>query len=444
MAGQNAKGGKRENTTRPGNPRRAALAVLGDVLDRRQSLDPAMERHFAGLEGRGRAFARALCATVLRRLGQIDDVLGRFLDRPLAGLDAPVRHALRLGAVQILFLDTPDHAAVAATVPLAGRNRGARGLVNALLRRLTREGRAALADQDPVALNLPGWMLSRWRAQWGDEIARRVGLASLSEAPMDITLRDGDSTVWAERLQARVLPTGSLRRYGGGAPERLPGFGEGAWWVQDMAAALPARLFGAPAGRRVLDLCAAPGGKTLQLAAAGAKVTALDHSANRLRRLRENLGRTGLNADIVCADAAEWRPESLFDAVLLDAPCSATGTLRRHPDALHLKTPADMEKLVALQERLLNSAAAMLAPGGTLIYCTCSLQAEEGEARAAAFLRAHEGFVRAPISPREIGGLDALLTGDGDIRCRPDLAPGDDVDGGMDGFFIARLQKRPA
>ena len=441
MAGKQGKSRKTNTGSGPGNPRRAALAVLGDVLERRQPLDTAMARHFPGFEGRDRAFARALCATVLRRLGQIDDLLARFLDRPLDALDAAVRQTLRLGAAQVLFLDVPDHAAVAATVPLAGRNRGARGLVNALLRRLTREGKAALADQDPVALNIPGWMLSCWQAQWGAEAARRIALASLSEAPMDITLRDGDPVLWAERLQAEVLPTGSLRRHGGGAAERLPGFEEGAWWVQDMAAALPARLFGDLAGRRVLDLCAAPGGKTLQLAAAGAGVTALDRSAKRLERLGENLQRTGLHADIVCADATRWRPEAPFDAILLDAPCSATGTLRRHPDALHLKTPADMEKLAVLQEKLLDAAAAMLAPGGVLVYCTCSLQAEEGEMQAAAFLKRHDDFRRQPVKPAEAGIPHGAVNAEGDIRCRPDLAPGDGIEGGMDGFFIARLTR---
>lgn len=441
MAGKQGNDRKKNTGSGPGNPRRAALAVLGDVLERHQALDTAMARHFPGIEGRDRAFARALCATALRRLGQIDDLLSRFLDRPLGDMETIVRQTLRLGAAQILFLDVPDHAAVAATVPLAGRNRGARGLVNALLRRLTREGRAALADQDPVTLNIPGWMLSCWQAQWGAKTAQRIALASLCEAPMDITLRDGDPVLWSERLQAEVLPTGSLRRHGGGAAERLPGFKEGAWWVQDMAAALPARLFGDLAGRRVLDLCAAPGGKTLQLAAAGAEVTALDRSAKRLERLRENLQRTGLHADIVCADAASWRPEALFDAILLDAPCSATGTLRRHPDALHLKTPADMKKLTVLQERLLDAAAAMLAPGGMLIYCTCSLQAEEGEMRTNSFLTRHRDFRRQPMEPAEAGIADEALTDEGDIRCRPDLAPANGIEGGMDGFFIARLIK---
>jgi 16S rRNA (cytosine967-C5)-methyltransferase len=240
-------------------------------------------------------------------------------------------------------------------------------------------------------------------------------------------------------LQAELLPTGSLRRAAGGAIDVLPGFAEGAWWVQDAAAALPARLLGEVAGRPVIDLCAAPGGKTLQLAAAGARVTAIDRSAPRLERLRQNLARLGLHADVLAADAAEYRPPEPAAAVLLDAPCSATGTIRRHPDVARTRRPGDLAALAGVQDRLLDAALAMLRPGGLLVYCVCSLQPEEGPARIDALLQRDTGVERLPIAAAEIGGLAAAITADCDLRTLPSHWA---EIGGLDGFFACRLRRR--
>jgi 16S rRNA (cytosine967-C5)-methyltransferase len=422
--------------------RAAAQDLLADVLLRHRLLDDAFDGSpdVAALPDRDRAFVRLLAATTLRHLGRIDDLVDRCLARPLPAAAAPVRMLLRLGACQLVFLDTPPHAAISTAVDLVkhGSLAGYGGLINAVLRRIDREGRDWAAAQDGARLDTPDWLWSSWVAAYGEETARAIAEAGGREAPTDITV-GGDPAPWAERLDAEILPTGSLRRRQPGDVAALPGYDEGVWWVQDTAAALPARLLGPVADRRVADLCAAPGGKTLQLAAAGARVTALDRSAARLRRLEDNLRRTGLTATIVAADAAEWRPEDLFDAVLLDAPCTATGTLRRHPDGLRLKGPADIPKMAAVQARLLRAAADMVAPGGRLIYCVCSLQTEEGPGIVDPFLAERPDFVRRPIGPDEVGGLPALLSPEGDLRTLPcHLAE----QGGMDAFFAARLERR--
>ncbi len=422
------------------NARRAALEVLSAVLDRRRPLDEALEAHagLARLPDRDRGFARRLVATVLRRRGQLDAAIDAFLQRPLPAKARAVRHILRLGAAQVLFLDVPPHAAVDTGVALTRQVQrpGQAGLVNALLRRLAREGADLLAAQDAARLNTPGWLWERWCRTYGADAARAIAAAHLAEPPLDLTVR-ADPAAWAARLEATVLPTGSLRR--ATAPvTALPGFEEGAWWVQDAAAALPARLLGAVAGRRVADMCAAPGGKTAQLAAAGARVVAVDRSARRLSRLRDNLARLRLEAETVVADAAAWRPGGGFDAVLLDAPCTATGTVRRHPDIPWLKRPGDVAVMAELQARLLDNALALLAPGGTLVYCVCSLEPEEGVAAVERLLAA--GAVeRVPVTPAEVGGLDEIVTAAGDLRSLPcHLAER----GGMDGFFAARLRIR--
>ena len=426
--------------------RAVALELLAAVLDERVALDDALadSRALALLSPRDRAFARLLVATALRRLGQIDRTLARFLARPLPKKAQVVRHILRLAAAQMLVLETPAHAVVDTAVALAARERqGAfKGLVNAVLRRLDAEGPALFAAEDAAQANTPRWLWRSWTESYGEETCRRIAEAHLAEPPLDITARD-DAAGWAERLDARRLPTGTLRRVAGGLVTELPGFAEGAWWVQDAAAALPARLLLSALGegrdRRVADLCAAPGGKTAQRAAAGARVTAVDLSAQRLATLRENLARLTLAADTVAADAASWRPAEPPDAILLDAPCSATGTIRRHPDIPHVKRPADVPRLAALQRRLLANACAMTAPGGLVIYSVCSLQPEEGPAVVAAALAADPSLLREKICAAEIGGLAEAITADGDVRTLPchlaDL-------GGMDGFYIARLRRR--
>ena len=417
--------------------RSLALTALATVLRRKRGLDEAFAAGLA--DGRDRGFARLLVATVLRRLGQIDGLIDAVTARP-APLKPEVRDLLRLGVAQLLFLGTPAHAAVDTTVRLAGAaspTRPYKTLINALLRRLAREGEALAAGQDAARLCTPNWLWQAWRSAWGEETAHAIAAAHLREAPLDITLKaPAEASLWAERLSAEILPTGTLRRTAGGAVGELPGFAEGAWWVQDAAAALPVPLLGAVAGQRVFDLCAAPGGKTAQLAAAGARVTAVDRSEPRLARLAGNLNRLGLTAETVAADAASWRPDEPADAVLLDAPCSATGTIRRHPDLPHLKGPADLDRLIGLQRRLLAHAVTLLRPGGVLVYAVCSLQPEEGERRIAELLANCASVTRRPVTADEIGGLDAALTAEGDIRTLPCQFADR---GGLDGFYIARL-----
>jgi len=418
--------------------RGAALALLHSVLGRRLSLDEALEQGgFAGLpSGRDRAFARALAATVLRRLGQIDAVVAACLEKPLTPKARAVENILRLGIAQLLFLGTPAHAAVAESVNLTdGHLRSYSGLVNAVLRRVAREGSGLLQGHDAAQLNTPPWLWQSWAAAYGEKDARAIAAAHLDEAPLDLTPKSNGET-WAQTLGAELLPTGSLRYRGDVAVSELPGYADGAWWVQDAAAALPARLLGDVRGQRVIDLCAAPGGKTAQLAAAGAQVTAVDRSTGRMARLGTNLQRLGLKAEGVVADAQLWRPERPVDALLLDAPCSGTGTIRRHPDLARLKTAEDVERLSALQDRLLDAARQSLRSGGRLLYCVCSLQPEEGPRRIDAVLARHGDLQRLPVAPGELDGVAEFITPDGDLRTLPGAWASR---GGIDGFFAARL-----
>jgi len=428
----------------PDSARALARDLLRAVLRARTPLDEAWSdaKGLARLQPRDRAFARLLVTTVLRRLGQIDAVIDHCLERPLKARHAEVRDLLRLGTAQLVFLGTPAHAAVSTTLDLATgpETAGYKGLLNAVLRRMAREGAELAAAQDAARLDTKKWLWDSWSAAYGEATARTIAEAHLAEPPLDLSLRDPDARQdWAEALGAAILPTGTLR-LGAGAGEiaKLPGFAEGAWWVQDAAAALPARLLGDLRGKRVLDLCAAPGGKTAQLAAAGARVTALDISEARLARLRENLTRLSLEAETIAADARDWRPDAPFEAVLLDAPCTATGTLRRHPDIAHLKGAKEVAKVTGLQDRLLANAIHALAPGGVLVYAVCSLQPEEGPARVAALLLGGAPLERVPVRADEIGGLKEAITPDSDLRTLPchlsEL-------GGLDGFYACRLSK---
>lgn len=434
----NARGPSPEPTAR-----QVALDLIGAVLRRKRPLDDAIEDHpaMAGLAVRDRAFARLLVATVLRRLGQIDALIADCLNTPLAPRAAVIHDILRLGIAQLLFLRTPPHAAVATSVDLA-HVRGFlthKGLVNAVLRRLSVEGAGRLERQDAARLNTPDWLWRSWSRAYGEECARAIAGAHLKEAPLDLTLRAADES-WCEKLQATKLPTGSLRRSAGGSVAALPGYAEGAWWIQDAAASLPARLFDGIEGRDIVDLCAAPGGKTAQLASAGARVTAIDRSTRRLDRLVANLNRLALPVSAIAADALSWRPEHPVDAVLLDAPCTATGAIRRHPDVPHLKQPEDVARLAVVQENLLRAALDILRPGGMLVYCTCSLEPEEGPERVEALLRSGAPVARRPIDPSEIAGSDWITAG-GDLRTLPcHLAEYD----GIDGFYAARLVKLDA
>jgi 16S rRNA (cytosine967-C5)-methyltransferase len=440
--------------------RRAAADLLAAVEGGR-ALDDALVQTptYAALEGRDRAFARALAAETLRWQGALDAVLARFLQKPLPDSAAHARALLRLGAVQILVMQTPPHAAVGETVETANAMSEARGfakLMNAVLRRVAERGQAILADL-PDGAHLPAWLFTRWRAAYGAETAAAMAMATLHEAPLDLSVKE-DAAGWAKRLGGVVTPTGSVRLLGPPAPtfpsgaaitekgvagegaggprraiDALPGFADGAWWVQDAAAALPAKLLGDVAGKRVLDLCAAPGGKTLQLAAAGAHVTSVDKSPARLARLRENLARTMLSAEVIAADALNFRAEP-FDAVLLDAPCTSTGTLRRHPDVAWLRRPTDIRALAALQAKLIDAAGALLKPGAPLVYAVCSLEPEEGPGAVAGALA--RGWRREAFL--DVAGATEFMTPEGDLRTLPSHWP---KMGGLDGFFAARLTR---
>ncbi len=428
--------------------RRIAADILDGVLHKHRMLDdqldgPGAHPGLKTLADRDRALMRRLVATILRRLGTLGHVLSRLLDRGIPS-DAPrAQSALLIGAAQILWMDVPDHAAVDLSVRLVQADRRAAkyaGLVNAVLRRCAREGQPLIEEVQSQMLDLPPWLIARWTATYGDDTTRVMAAAISVEPALDLTVKS-DPESWAARLHGEALATGTVRTLLHGSVTMLPGFNEGAWWVQDAAAALPARLFGDIQGKTIVDLCAAPGGKTAQLALAGARVSAVDRSPARIRRLRENLDRLKLDAAIATADATEW-DSGPFDAVLVDAPCTATGTVRRHPDIAWLKQESDIGTLARLQERLLAKAVSLLKPGGTLIYCTCSLEPEEGEQAIARLLDSESGMRRAPIDPSEIAGLGELVTADGDLRTLPCHLPRPEPRmGGLDGFYAARLVK---
>ncbi len=421
--------------------RQAAFSLLNDIFFRRRSFDEAMAgtRGFGDLPARDRAFVRLLVVTVLKRARQMDAMLAHFLHEPFDALKpANLINVFRLGIAQLAFLGTPQHAAVNTTVELAAAEGIAhqKALVNAVMRRLAREGLPEMTDRDAGKFNTPEWLWNEWMKDYGVETALDIAAANLGDASLDISVK-GDPARWAENLGASVLPTGTLRKPVGGFIPDMPGYKDGAWWIQNAAAALPAKLLGDIKGKTVVDLCSAPGGKTAQLACAGAKVAAVDRSAQRMVRLKENMQRLHCeDVETVIADGATWKPSASVDAVLLDAPCTATGTIRHQPDILHLKEPKDQEKLVALQRRLLLNAVGMLKSGGTLIYCTCSLQKAEGENQAEWALSQGLSLQRAPVTHNEIPELAEMMTEHGEIRCLP--SHWKDFNG-IDGFFVARF-----
>ncbi len=432
--------------------RRIAADILDGVLHKHRTLDEQLDGAAAHpglktLSDRDRALMRRLVATILRRLGTLGHLLSRLLDRGIP-TDAPrAQSALLIGAAQILWMDVPDHAAVDLSVRLVQSDRRAAkyaGLVNAVLRRCAREGQPLIDEVKSQTLDIPEWLFKRWIAHYGESVARDIADAIGHEPSLDITVKS-DPEQWATRLHGETLPTGTVRTLLQGSVTMLPGFNEGQWWVQDAAAALPARLLGDVAGKSVADLCAAPGGKTAQLVHAGARVTAVDRSPARMARLRDNLARLSLEAETVIADAAEWQGAKSgegFDGVLLDAPCSSTGTIRRHPDVAWLRQESDIGALAALQKRLLQNAVALLRPGGTLVYCTCSLEPEEGEQAIAALLATEPAMRRAPIEASEVAGLKEILNAEGDLRTLPCHLPHQDPRlAGLDGFYAARLVK---
>jgi 16S rRNA (cytosine967-C5)-methyltransferase len=424
-----------------------AVDVIASVLEKGRPLDFELDARaqtpaFRELEPKDRGLMRAIVGMTLRRLGEIDDILDELMARPLPEKAARIRHILRVGAAQLLFLDIPDHAAVSISVELADMDRIARGwkgLVNGVLRTMARARDELLEGRDAAILNTPAWLWQRWAEAYGEETARAIANAHLVEPYLDISVKS-DPAHWAAALGGMVLPTGSVRLEGAGAVEKLAGFTDGAWWVQDTAASLPVKLLGDVTGLDIADLCAAPGGKTAALAVAGAHVTAVDISPDRLKRLAGNLARLKVKAATVAADVLAWEPEKPFDAVLLDAPCSATGTIRRHPDVALAKSPDLIAELALLQSRLLDRVAGWVKPGGKLVFCTCSLEPEEGEAQARAFLQRHADYTLVPVTPDEIGGLAPAITPDGAIRTLPSMLPHADPRlGGIDGFFIARF-----
>jgi 16S rRNA (cytosine967-C5)-methyltransferase len=428
--------------------RTIAADILEGVLRRHRPLDEQLDGarihpRLSALAERDRALVRVLVTTVLRRRGTLRHLIGLYLDRGLPSDVPRLETALLLGAAQVLWLDVPDHAAVDLAVRLVQSDRRAAryaGLVNAVLRRLARDGAGRLATLDTTCLDTPDWLMARWIRTYGDDTARAIATANGREPALDFTVK-GDAAYWATALGGRVLPTGAVRATVHGPVPQLPGYAEGAWWVQDAAAALPARLLGDVRGKIVADLCAAPGGKTAQLAAGGARLTAVDRSVPRLERLKQNLARLALTAETVAADAAEWLGGP-FDAVLLDAPCSATGTIRRHPDVPWLKREADITKLAVLQRRLLACAVDLTRAGGTIVYCTCSLEPEEGIAVVEDLLARDSRVSRRPLSAAEIGGLAELLSPAGDLRTLPCQLPDPEPRmAGLDGFYAARLDR---
>jgi 16S rRNA (cytosine967-C5)-methyltransferase len=425
--------------------RRAAVELLVAVLQKKQALDDILGRSLEkgamfNLPVRDRALTRAIVGASLRRKGQIDHVLNSFLERGLPEKSGTLYPILLSAAAQLIFLKTPPHAAIDLAVTLAQYDPRAKRydkLVNAVLRRVATEGEAIASALDAGRVNTPDWLWTRWVTYWGEARAHAIAASHLVEPPLDVTIKS-DPELWAERLSGRVLPTGSVRLLPKGRIEALPGFDEGAWWVQDVAASLPARLLGDVRGKRVADLCAAPGSKTAQLALAGAAVTAVDLSKTRLRMLGENLERLSLSAELIVSDAATFSTDEKFDAVLLDAPCSSTGTIRRHPDIPYLKSAKDIEALTALQARLLDNAVTLLKPGGRLVYSTCSLEPEEGEAQIAALMVRDDGLRLDPVGKEELAGH--WIEPSGCLRTFPyELKLNTPEWSGMDGFFAARL-----
>jgi 16S rRNA (cytosine967-C5)-methyltransferase len=410
--------------------RRAALTLIDAAMAGRGGIDAGLGGALSGLDPRERAFARSLAMTTLRRWGSIEKALASRLQRPPP---EEVKSLLRIGVAQALFMGVADHAAVSTTLDIAQSAQPTqpfKGLINAVLRGLLRE---------PPVTNVqdltPDWLLARWRAAFGGEAAYGICAQIAEEPATDVSVKNAtDAEALALALEAQPLDGGTLRSALRGDVAAWPAYDEGQWWIQDAAAAIPVRMLNLAPGQSALDLCAAPGGKTLQLAATGAEVVALDRSAARLVRVTENLARTRLTAEVVAEPAESWADERTFDAVLVDAPCSATGTFRRQPEVLWLVKPPEIAKLAFVQSRLLDAAAKRVKPGGHMVYCVCSLEQEEGESQASSFLKRHTDFQTAPIAAGEGGAPAASVSPEGWLRILPHH-----LEGGLDGFFVARF-----
>jgi 16S rRNA (cytosine967-C5)-methyltransferase len=427
--------------------RLAAAAIIADVVSAGHPLDEffttdGTHPKLAALDARDRALVRSIVTVALRRLGTIRKALSGFLERGFPKKSGNLEWTLIATAAQILFLDVPDHAAVNLCVQAVRsdpQSQAFAALANAVARNIAR-ARDELIDTDPM-VDAPAWLAARWRSAYGEATAMQIAAAHRTEPRLDVTVKD-DAAGWAERLDGDLLKTGSIRLRGQTPVPELPGFAEGQWWVQDVAAAIPARLLRIEPGERVADFCAAPGGKTAQLALAGGQVVAVDRSAERLKRLASNLERLRLTAETKVADVTSYDAQP-FDAILLDAPCSATGTMRRHPDVGWTKRVSDITALTALQSKMLDKAVALLRPGGRLVYCVCSIEPEEGEAQIAALLRRNPDIVREPIGVEEVAGEESWLTAKGELRILPYFRPSHEPEiDGMDGFFAARLTRK--
>lgn len=417
--------------------RRIAVAAVDGVLRHRRPLNETLDadQRLAALLARDRAFVQALARITCRRLGQIVVALDERLERGLPRRAGALEAILVCAVTQLLFLDVPDHAAVDLAVRLVREDPGAQpfaGLANAVLRAIARDKAIPVGPE----ANLPEWLGERWAAIYGADVTAKIAAAQLAEAPLDLTAR-GEPREIAAALGGTLLPTGTIRIAEPSGPiPALGGFAEGAWWVQDAAALLPVLALGEVKGKRILDLCAAPGGKTAALAARGAKVTAVERRPERMARLAQNLDRLRLSAELIVRDVLDLDLAPDFDAVLLDAPCTATGTIRRHPDVAWIKQPGDVAALAAIQERLIDKALGFVRPGGLLVYGTCSLEPEEGEQQVTRLLARRPNLEIRPIAAEEVGGLAELVTAEGFLRSRPDLLASH---GGIDGFFVARL-----
>ncbi len=414
-------------------PRKAAVRLLDAVLGEGRLLSELLPGALERLDPAERARAARLALSCLRQMDRADRMLGPFLKhRP----PLHVHNVLRLAVVEMFAEGAPAHGVVNAAVEIVRAGRGTArlaGLTNAVLRRLAAAGPQAWEKLPPP--RLPRWLRKPLIADYGRPVVEAMERAHARGAPLDLTVKESPGD-WAARLGGAVVPTGSVRLPGSPQVSALPGYRQGAWWVQDAAAALPARILAPAPGEAVLDMCAAPGGKTMQLAASGAHVTALDISASRMKRVAENLSRTGLRAGTVVADALDWRGGP-FDAVLLDAPCSATGTIRRHPDLPHARDGSEFPALFSLQARLIDRALELLRPGGRLMFCTCSLLPDEGEEQVKDALARHRGLT-LDLEALDVPGVEPGWIGGQGLRTRPDYWPDR---GGMDGFFMTLLRK---
>lgn len=424
------------------NARLSAVFALAYTLDKNKPMDSAWlaDRYFFSMSPSDKAFTQLLVKTVLRHLGQIDAIIATLLERPLPVKSSRVNHILRIGIAQLIWLKTPQHAAVHSAVEITKQIRMEKfsGLVNAVLKRVIAEGDAIIKQQDAAHINTQKWLWDAWSEAYGEVNARKIAEVHMVEPPLDITAKSTPE-IWAKELGGTLLPTGSIRLHDARNITHLKGFADGSWWVQDMAASIPALLLGDVKDKKVIDFCAAPGGKTAQLAASGAKVSAIEMSKERMNVLKSNLNRLKLPAECINIDASIYSPEFTVDAILLDAPCSATGTIRRHPDVAWHKKPEDVERLTEIQYKLLDHALDILKEGGVLVYSVCSLQPEEGERQLTRILSARSDIEPVPVKPDMVGGLKECITARGEIRTLPlHLAE----IGGMDGFYAVVLAKK--